>query len=221
MEGSRRSVPDAPLVKICGLTDPAEAAACAELGAWAIGLVFAPGSPRQVTVADARRIVEGLPGRVGRVGVFVDADAGEVAETAQACGLTHVQLHGERVDVAAVRALCDRQVIAGFRVDGPAALTAARESPADLVLLDASVPGRHGGTGRRFDWSLLEDGGLGRPFLLAGGLNPENVADAVRRLRPAIVDVSSGVESAPGRKDPERVRAFISAAVGAVTVGYR
>jgi phosphoribosylanthranilate isomerase len=101
------------------------------------------------------------------------------------------------------------------RVDGPAALERARASTADLVLLDAAVAGLHGGTGTAFDWSLLEGDGLGRPFALAGGLRPETVADAIVRLRPSLVDVSSGVESSPGRKDPERVAAFVAAVAGA------
>jgi phosphoribosylanthranilate isomerase len=144
--------------------------------------------------------------------VFVDPDPDEVAEVVEACGLTDVQVHGAAVDVAAIRAACARPVFQGFAVDGPAALDAARRSEADLVLLDASVPGRHGGTGTTFDWSVLDGVDLGRPFALAGGLTPDNVAEAVRRARPAIVDVSSGVERAPGRKDPELVRAFVRGA---------
>ncbi len=212
-------MPDAPLVKVCGLTDPAEAAACAQAGAWAIGLVFAPESPRCVTLDQARAVTAVLPAGVRRVGVFVDASAGQLAEAAAACGLTHVQLHGEAVDVAAARTASGCEVIRALSVDGPAALDAARASDADLVLLDAAVPGRHGGTGVRFDWSLLEETGIGRPYLLAGGLDPTNVAEAVRRLHPAYLDVSSGVEWAPGRKDPARARAFIQAARSVVEVG--
>jgi phosphoribosylanthranilate isomerase len=100
-------------------------------------------------------------------------------------------------------------------MEGPAALERARTSAADLVLLDAAVAGMHGGTGTAFDWSLLEDDVLGRPFALAGGLRPDNVAEALGRLSPVLVDVSSGVESAPGRKDPARVAAFAEAVAGA------
>jgi phosphoribosylanthranilate isomerase len=200
------------LVKVCGLTDPHEAAECAALGAWAIGVVFAAESSRRVSAEQARRVVEGLPPGVRSVGVFVDPDPDGVAEVVEACGLTDVQVHGAAVDVAAIRAACARPVFQGFAVDGPAALDAARRSEADLVLLDASVPGRHGGTGTTFDWSVLDGVDLGRPFALAGGLTPDNVAEAVRRARPAIVDVSSGVERAPGRKDPELVRAFVRGA---------
>jgi phosphoribosylanthranilate isomerase len=212
-------VPDAPLVKVCGLTDPAEAAACAAHGAWAIGVVFAPESVRVVSVDRAREVLSALPAEVRRVGVFVDAGLDALTEVARACDLTHVQLHGDVVDIAGARAVTGCEVIRGFAVDGPAALDAARACDADLVLLDAAVAGRHGGTGRAFDWSLLEGADLGRPYLLAGGLDAANVGEAVRRLRPAMVDVSSGVEWAPGRKDPERVRAFIEAARAPARVG--
>jgi phosphoribosylanthranilate isomerase len=205
---------DPPRVKICGLTVPEEAAACAAAGAWAVGMVFAEGSPRRVGPEDAAAITEALPAGVERVGVFVDPDPREVAAIASGCGLTWVQAHGA-VDVAALRAATGLPVIAGVAVDGPEAIGRAEASPADLVLLDAAVPGRHGGTGRAFRWEILEERPLGRPFALAGGLTPANVAEAVRRLRPAVVDVSSGVERAPGRKDPERVRAFLAAVAGA------
>jgi phosphoribosylanthranilate isomerase len=205
---------DPPRVKICGLTVPEEAAACAAAGAWAVGMVFAEGSPRRVGPEDAAAITEALPAGVERVGVFVDPDPREVAAIASGCGLTWVQAHGA-VDVAALRAATGLPVIAGVAVDGPEAIERAEASPADLVLLDAAVPGRHGGTGRAFRWEILEERPLGRPFALAGGLTPANVAEAVRRLRPAVVDVSSGVERAPGRKDLERVRAFLAAVAGA------
>lgn len=205
-------MPEAVLVKVCGLTDPREALACVASGAWAIGLVFAAESPRRVSAETARRVVDALPAEVRKVGVFVDPHAGEVAELVEACHLTDVQVYGGAVDVAAIRAACARPVFQGFAVHGSAALDAARRSDADLVLLDAGVHGRHGGTGTTFDWSLLDGVDLGRPFALAGGLTPANVAEAVRRARPAVVDVSSGVERAPGSKDPELVRAFIRGA---------
>ncbi len=213
-------MPEPPLIKICGLTEPAEAAACAALGVWAIGVVFAEESPRRVGVERARQVLAGLPAAVRRVGLFVDADPHEVAAAARTCGLTHVQLHGP-ADVERCRELSGCEVIQAFAVSGPGVLDEARRSDADLVLLDASVPGRHGGTGTSFDWRVLEAADLGRPFALAGGLDASNVAEAVRRTAPAIVDVSSGVESAPGRKDPARVAAFVSAARAAVAAGSR
>lgn len=203
-------------MKVCGLTVPDEAAACAEAGAWAIGVVFADESARRVSVERAAEVMAAVPAPVERVGVFVGCPAGLVERAVAACGLTHLQVHG-RVDPEALRARCGLPVILGIAVDGPAALARARASSADLVLLDASVRGRHGGTGLRFDWSLLEAAPLGRPFALAGGLAPHNAGEAVARLRPWALDVSSGVERVPGRKDPDLVRSFI-AAVGAAGV---
>jgi phosphoribosylanthranilate isomerase len=200
-------------VKVCGLTVPEEARACAELGAWGIGVVFAAESPRRVDAARAAEVLAALPPGVARVGVFVEASPEEMAGVARAAGLTHLQVHGG--DAAAARRASGLPVIEGVRVDGAAALARARASAADMVLLDAAVTGRHGGTGRSFDWGLLEREPLGRPFVLAGGLRPETVGAAVARLRPAMVDVSSGVESSPGRKDPARVRAFVEAVAAA------
>jgi phosphoribosylanthranilate isomerase len=201
-------------VKVCGLTVAAEAEACAALGVWGIGVVLAAGSPRRVDVATAAAVLAGVPDTVARVGVFVDAGPGEMAAAARAIGLTHLQVHGT-TDPARAREAAGIPVIEGVRMDGPEALARARASTADLVMLDAAVPGRHGGTGVAFDWSLLDGDALERPFALAGGLRADNVADAVARTRPVLVDVSSGVERALGRKDPERVRAFVSAVAAA------
>lgn len=201
-------------VKVCGLTVPSEAAECARLGAWAIGVVFAAGSPRQVGVEQAGEVCAAVPDGVARVGVFVATAPAMIAETARRVGLTHVQVHGD-VDPAAARDASGLPVIQGIRMDGPGGVARARASAADMVLLDAAVAGRDGGTGTTFDWGLLAAEPLGRPFALAGGLTPENVAEAVRRTGPAMVDVSSGVESAPGRKDAARVAAFVAAVAGA------
>jgi phosphoribosylanthranilate isomerase len=203
-----------PAVKVCGFTVPAEAEACAALGVWGVGVVLAAGSPRRVDVATAAAVLAAVPGAVARVGVFVDATPVEMAAAARVIGLTHLQIHGG-TDAEQAREASGLPVIQGIRMDGPAALERARGSAADLVMLDAAVAGKDGGTGVAFDWALLDDAALGRPFALAGGLRPENVAEAVARMRPVLVDVSSGVEWAPGRKDPERVRAFVSAVAAA------
>ena len=195
-----------PLIKICGITRPEDAAACAALDIWAIGLVFAAESPRRVDAATAAAVTGVLDPMSSKVGVFVDPDPAEVAALAPAAGITHVQIHGG--DAPAIKEATGLPVIEAFGVDGPAALERARESAADLVMLDAAVSGRAGGTGTTFDWDLLAGEQLGRPWILAGGLTPENVVEAVARLAPDVVDVSSGVESAPGLKDPERIRAF-------------
>jgi phosphoribosylanthranilate isomerase len=204
-------------VKVCGLTVPEEAAACARLGVWGIGVVFAEASSRRVGVEQAATVLAVVPDGVARVGVFVGASPAEMADTARRAGLTHLQVHGD-ADPAAAAEASGLPVIQGVRVDGAAAIARARASVAGLVLLDAAVSGLHGGTGTAFDWALLEGEPLGRPFALAGGLTPENVGEAVRRTTPALVDVSSGVEASPGRKDPERVAAFV-AAVAAAGVG--
>jgi phosphoribosylanthranilate isomerase len=203
-----------PAVKVCGLTTPADAAAVAALGVWGVGVVFAAGSPRRVDAATAAAVLAAVPEGVARVGVFVGASADEMAATAAEAGLTHLQVHGD-ADPAAARRASGLPVIQGFAVDGLEAVGRARASAADIVLLDAAVAGLHGGTGATFDWSLLEGDALGRPYILAGGLRPSNVAAALGRLSPAIVDVSSGVEASPGRKDPDRVRAFVEAVAGA------
>jgi phosphoribosylanthranilate isomerase len=203
-------------VKICGLTVPEEARACAELGVWGIGVVLAAGSPRRVDAARAAEVMAAVPEGVARVGVFVAAPPAEMAAVAERAGLTHLQLHDG--DPAEARRACGLPVIEAVQVAGAASLRRARASAADMVLLDAAVPGRHGGTGRAFDWSLLEERPLGRPFALAGGLRADNVGEAVGRLHPALVDVSSGVERSPGRKDPALVRAFVEAVAAAGTV---
>lgn len=197
-------------VKICGLMAADEARACVELGADAIGVILAPGGPRSLDPARAAAVLDGLPPAVARVGVFVAPTGAEIRRAVEACGLTHVQVHAAGggfgfgdLGVAAIEAV---------QVGCAADLDRAAASAADLVLLDASVPGRHGGTGRRFDWGLLEARALGRPFALAGGLDPDVVGEAVRRLRPAVVDVSSGVETSPGRKDLRLVERFITQA---------
>jgi phosphoribosylanthranilate isomerase len=203
-------------VKVCGLTVPEEARACAALGVWGIGVVFAAGSPRRVDADRAAEVQAGLPAGVARVGVFAAAAADEMAAVAERVGLTHLQVHGG--DPAAARRACGLPVIEAVAVADADSLERARASEADMVMLDAAVPGRLGGTGRAFDWTLLEERPLGRPFALAGGLRPESVGDAVLRVRPAMVDVSTGVESSPGRKDVGRVRAFVAAVAGAGTV---
>lgn len=211
-------MPEPTRIKICGITDPDHCSPLAALDVWAIGLVFADGSPRQVTPERAREISDALPDRIARVGVFVDAAPGEVARVADAAGLTHVQVHG-RMDAVATRAACRRPVIAGVAVAGAAELASAADSPADIVLLDAAVPGRHGGTGQQADWSMVAAARLERPFLLAGGLRPDTVADGIRTVRPWGVDVSSGVESARGVKDLRMVEEFVAAVREAAVIG--
>jgi phosphoribosylanthranilate isomerase len=200
-------------VKICGVRTPEEAVAAAKAGADAVGLVFWLGSPRRVDAPVARAIARALPPAVLRVGVFVDAEREELARTADEAELDLLQLHGEeppeRFCGLPRRAWKALRVGPGF---APAEADRYAGRAAGLVL-DARVEGAPGGTGHAFDWSLARGVRDRCGFLvLAGGLTPETVAEAIRAVRPHGVDVSSGVESAPGRKDPAKVRAFVEAA---------
>ena len=197
-------------VKICGLTAATQADACVRAGAWGLGVVLAPESPRYVDVAQAAEVMEGVPARVARVGVFVDARLGELERAADRIGLTHLQLHGV-ADVAGARRATGLPVILAVPFTGAAAIDAAAALEPDLVLFDAAVPGRHGGTGVRLDWADLAAHRPAFSFGVAGGLRPDNVTQAIRLLRPALVDVSSGVESSPGFKDQDKVNAFMTA----------
>jgi phosphoribosylanthranilate isomerase len=197
-------------VKICGLRRFEDADLAVTLGADAVGFVFWPRSPRAVTVAEARAITHALPPFITRVGVFVDASPDEVAVVVERAGLDAVQLHGgERLEAyGAVRARLLK--VAGLESD--AATDAVLAWPRDVMpLVDAIDHERKGGTGQVADWSRAARVARGRRIVLAGGLTSENVAEAVRTVRPWGVDVSSGVESAPGVKSAERLRAFFAA----------
>jgi indole-3-glycerol phosphate synthase / phosphoribosylanthranilate isomerase len=204
-------------VKICGITSKEDALLAVSAGADAVGFVFWPGSPRTVDPQAARAIAAAVPPFILRVGVFVDATAEEMRRVADEVGLDIVQLHGnespEAVSRAPRRAVKAVRVGPGFRPD-----EALRyDGTAAALLLDTRVEGdgRPGGTGRVFDWSLVRPVREGTSFLiLAGGLTPENVGEAVAAVRPDGVDVSSGVESAPGKKDPAKMRAFVEAVRG-------
>jgi len=201
-------------VKICGITSEADALAVAEAGADAIGLMFYDGSPRHVSISQAKAISEALPKHIVRVGVFVNAEGSQVAQAIIDCALNIVQFHGDespedcgRFNVMSLKA---------FRMQGSETLEDMQKFPADGFLLDAYVKDALGGTGETFNWDLaVRAQELGRPIFLAGGLTSENVAEAVRTVRPFAVDVSSGVESEPGKKDPDKIRAFVAAAKGA------
>ena len=202
-------------VKICGLTRADEVQLAVEAGADAIGMVFVPGTPRCLSLEMAAGVAGAIPPFVARVGLFVDAPVESVRETVRRLGLDTVQFHGgESLEYcAAFRPGC--RVLKAFRVRGQETLgeLAAYRAVTDAWLLDAYVPGTAGGTGATFDWGLAQEAvRLGHPVILAGGLKPENVADAVSTVRPFAVDVSSGVESSPGRKDGARMRAFCTAA---------
>jgi phosphoribosylanthranilate isomerase len=203
-------------VKICGITSADDAGLAVDAGADALGFVFWPMSPRKVDPARAAAIARELPPFVLRVGVFVDMARDEMARIADAVGLDLLQLHGD--EPPAALAGLPRRAIKAVRVGkGFAADEATRYAGcAAGLLVDTRMPGETqlpGGTGVPFDWSLVKGLADRVPFLvLAGGLGPANVAEAVRAVAPHAVDVSSGVESLPGRKDPAKVRAFVEAA---------
>ncbi len=197
-------------IKICGLTDPSEAKAVAEAGANAIGLVFAK-SPRQIYPDRAREIVKNLPPMVQTVGVFVNESSEKIRQIIDYCGLDLVQLHGEETPETC-KQLAPRAIKA-WRIRTKADIQdlLPYQEVVKAFLLDAWSPRVHGGTGETFDWSIAIEAKkvLSRPIILAGGLRPENVARAVKQVRPWGVDVSSGVENAPGKKNIELVAEFI------------
>jgi phosphoribosylanthranilate isomerase len=202
-------------VKICGITRKEDALVAAELGANALGFVFWPGSPRCVDPGAARAIVRALPEKVVAVGVFVDQPAEQVEAISREVGLGAVQLHGsETAEYCAGLTLPVIKAMAAGASFCPA--TIARWPASVMVLLDADDPDKKGGTGMAADWKAAAEVAGARRIILAGGLTPDTVADAIRFVRPFGVDVSSGVESRPGIKDPGRLRRFLDAARGVV-----
>lgn len=195
-------------VKICGITRPEDGVATAQVGVDAIGLMFYAGSSRRVSLEQARRVADALPPFVTIVGVFVDPRPGDVEAVLAAVPLQLLQFHGDESPQFCEAFALPYMKAVRVRPGLDLVQYASRFSRAKALLLDAFVQGAHGGTGQSFDWSLVPPG-LGLPLVLSGGLNPENVADAIRRVRPWAVDVSSGVELAMGVKDPQRIAAFM------------
>ncbi len=218
-------------IKVCGITSADDARRVAEAGADAVGLNFFPGSPRYVEKGVAETIVAALPERIVRVGVFVNASANEVRETADRLRLDLIQLHGDESakfleELGELQSDRKTPIMKAFRVgadDLPAVLALLDECRRldcmpRRVMFDASTSGAYGGTGASANWELAARYAERRdlpPLVLAGGLSPDKVAEAIRTVRPAAVDVASGVETSPGRKDHAKLRAFISAAQAA------
>jgi phosphoribosylanthranilate isomerase len=199
-------------VKICGVTDLADARLAADLGAWAVGLIFHPPSPRACDPAVAREIAAALRRRTEIVGVFVNASLDEVAGIADGVGLTMVQLHGDEGPAycAEVARRTGCKVVKAVQVAGHADVRALRAFHTDFHLLDTHARDVRGGTGETFDWELAREQ-RGAPLIVSGGLTADNVGAAIARSTPFAVDVASGVEAAPGRKDPARLEAFFGA----------
>jgi phosphoribosylanthranilate isomerase len=193
-------------VKICGITNIEDALLAVKLGADALGFIFAE-SPRRVDPETVAGIVSQLPPFVSKVGVFVDEDKEMVAKIAHLCGLDTLQFHG--VEPPEYCARFQEKVIKALRVKNAESLEVLSSYSVDAFLLDTHVEGVPGGTGITFDWSFAVEAKKYGRIILSGGLNPENVAEAIKLVRPYAVDVSSGVEMRTGKKDPEKLKAFI------------
>ena len=198
-------------IKICGITNLEDALLAAELGADALGFIFFPQSPRKVAPETAREIIAQLPPFVASVGVFVDEAAAVVQDLAASLGLDWVQLHGQE-SPEYCRNL-GRRVIKGFRIKDENSLRELEpyRDAVQAFLLDTYKKGQVGGTGEVFDWYLAREAKKFGQIILAGGLTPENVAQAIAAARPQAVDAASGTEAEPGRKDPAKLRAFFRA----------
>jgi phosphoribosylanthranilate isomerase len=204
-------------VKICGLTNLDDAAEAVRLGAWALGLIHYEGSPRRCDPAEAARIGAAFRRKCEVVGVFVNQELDELAKAVENAGLTTVQLNGEEGPsfCAETARRTGVKVIKAIHVGSAADIHGAEAFRTDFHLFDRRSPGRWGGTGESFDWGLLRERRSEVPAIVAGGLRPDNVAEAISVTHPFAVDVASGVEAAPGRKDHAAMRSFFEAAKGA------
>jgi phosphoribosylanthranilate isomerase len=198
---------------MCGISDPADARRVADLGAWALGMNFWPRSPRVCSLETGEQIGAELQRRLELVGVFVNATLDEIAYAADRCNLSMVQLHGDEGPAycAEVARRTGAKVMKAMRVRGAATLHDLQRFHTDFHLLDAYSPRTPGGTGESFDWELARRHPGTPPVVLAGGLTAENVGEAIEAGRPFAVDVASGTEASPGRKDPAKLEAFMRA----------
>jgi phosphoribosylanthranilate isomerase len=210
-------------IKFCGITNLDDAERAVTAGAWAIGLIFWPRSPRRCEPGAAVEIAAAVKRRAEAAGVFVNATLDHVAETAEAVGLTMLQLHGDEGPAycaeAARRTGC--KVIKAVRVRSGADVRALKPFHTDYHLLDSFTAGVPGGTGETFAWEIARTHRGRTPVILSGGLTPDNVAEAIEAVRPFAVDVASGTEASPGTKDPEKLRAFADAVRSTVPVVSR
>lgn len=206
------------IVKICGLRETEHVDAAVDAGAGLTGFVFFPPSPRNITIEEATALTRRVPAGIGKVALTVDADDAFLAAIVAGAGIDTLQLHGSETvaRVRHIKSVYGLPVIKALPVSSAADITDARayEGDADMLLFDAKPPKdatRPGGNAESFDWALLQGVSFRVPWLLAGGLNPENVADALRITKAPMVDVSSGVETAPGQKSTRKIRDFIAA----------
>ena len=198
-------------VKICGITNAPDALAAVEAGADALGFMFYEPSPRHIAIRQAAEIIRELPPFILKAGVFLDASEDVVLRAIGDCGLNLLQFHGQETPEYCTQ--FGLMSMKAFRIRDAASLTSLQNYATDAWLLDAFSADKLGGTGEKFNWELaIEAKKSGRPIFIAGGLTPDNVAGAVQMVQPFGVDVSSGVEAAPGKKDHGKVREFIKAA---------
>jgi phosphoribosylanthranilate isomerase len=220
-----------PRVKVCGITSLSDAELAVELGAWTLGMIFFEGSPRRCSLDEAQRIAAVLRRRVQLCGVFVNAPLEQVVAVSEDLGLTMLQLHGDEGPSFCAEATRRNgaRVIKAAQVSGPGDVRDLERFHVDFHLLDARAapspsgdPHRQtlrGGTGETFDWTLLQARRSKVPLILSGGLHAGNVAEAISVAHPYAVDTASGTEAAPGRKDPDRLRAFMEAVEGTAPAG--
>jgi phosphoribosylanthranilate isomerase len=211
-------MPDAPRVKICGITNIADAELAASLGAWALGMIFYEGSPRRCSPAEAQVIAAALRRRVELCGVFVNAPLQEIVRESEQLDLSLIQLHGDEGPsfCSEVARRTGARVIKAAQVSGSGDVQDLERFHVDFHLLDARAKaiarqGMRGGTGETFDWALVSARRSHVPLILSGGLSSENVADAIAVVHPYAVDTASGTEATPGHKDPEKLHAFFEA----------
>jgi phosphoribosylanthranilate isomerase len=210
--------PRPPRIKICGITGLDDAKRAVEAGAWALGVILFPGSPRRCPLPAAERIAGTLRRKAEICGVFVNAPLDEVTGTADGIGLSMIQLHGDEGPAycAEVARRTGAKVMKAARVRTGADIAAIERFHTDFHLLDTHQSGRWGGTGETFDWELVRQRRTSIPFVLSGGLTPENVGAAIAATSPFAVDTASGTEARPGVKDPEKLRAFAAAVAASV-----
>jgi phosphoribosylanthranilate isomerase len=218
LDAPRLDEGDHTKVKICGITNLQDAELAVELGAWAIGLIFFKDSPRKCSVEEAQRIVAALRRKVEICGVFVNAPLEQVVEISEEVGLSMLQFHGDEGPSFCAEAARRNgaQVIKAAQVAGPGDVQDLERYHVDFHLLDSrpraiGKQGLRGGTGETFDWRLLTQRRSRTPLILSGGLAAENVQEAIATVHPFAVDTASGTEQAPGRKDPQKLRAFFAA----------
>jgi phosphoribosylanthranilate isomerase len=192
-------------VKICGITNITDALSAAECGIDALGFIFYPKSPRYVPPEKAKEIIQKLPREMTRVGVFVNQEIQEVKEVAKFCDLSLIQLHGDESPLYCIQ-LSGFSLIKAVSPRTEADILKSRKYPVGAILVDAYEPGRYGGTGKISDWRLAIKVKETHPLILSGGLSAENIREAIEAVRPHAVDINSGIEISPGKKDPDKIR---------------